>query len=72
MVVHNFIKHKLEKLLNCFIYPTPKFQVMIANTGTTNHARKCHIMKLTMGNYLLDTPMIAIPMGGMNVVLVVQ
>jgi hypothetical protein len=28
---HNFINHKLAKLLNFFIYPTSKYQVMIAD-----------------------------------------
>jgi hypothetical protein len=31
---HNFINYKLEKDLNCFIFPTPEFQVMIADGGT--------------------------------------
>jgi hypothetical protein len=26
---HNFIRYKVAKALNCFIYPTPEFQVMI-------------------------------------------
>jgi hypothetical protein len=33
---HNFIHCKLAKDLNLFIYPAPKFQVMIANGGTIN------------------------------------
>jgi hypothetical protein len=28
---HNYIHYKLAKDLNCFMYPTPEFQVMIAN-----------------------------------------
>jgi hypothetical protein len=32
---HNFIHYKLAKALNCFVYPAPKFQVMIADGGTT-------------------------------------
>ena len=31
---HNFIHYKLTKALNCFVYPVPEFQVMIANGGT--------------------------------------
>ncbi|KAH9295126.1 hypothetical protein KI387_038714, partial [Taxus chinensis] len=31
---HNFINHKLAARLNCFIYPAPEFQVMIADGGT--------------------------------------
>jgi hypothetical protein len=65
---HNFIVFKLTKLLNWFIYPSPKFQVMIPYVGTTNCSWKCHNIKLTMGEYLLDSPMIVIPMGGVDVV----
>ena len=37
---HNFIHCKLSKVLNFFVYPTPKFQVMIADGGTINCSRK--------------------------------
>jgi hypothetical protein len=33
---HNFIHYKLAKALNCFVYPSPEFQVMIADSGTIN------------------------------------
>ena len=33
---HNFIHYKLAKALNCFVYPTPEFQVMIADGVTIN------------------------------------
>jgi hypothetical protein len=33
---HNFIPYKLAKDLNFFVYPTPEFQVMIADGGTIN------------------------------------
>jgi hypothetical protein len=69
---HNFINCKLAKLLNCFVFPAPEFQVMIANGGTINCSGKCHSIKLNMGEYLLDSPMIAIQMGGVDVVLGVQ
>jgi hypothetical protein len=32
---HNFINFKLTKLHNCFVFPTPKFQVMIVDGDTT-------------------------------------
>jgi hypothetical protein len=48
---HNFINFKLAKLLNCFIYPTPEFQVMIADGGTINYLEKFHSINLTMGEY---------------------
>ena len=37
---HNFIHYKLSKALNCFVYPTPEFQVMIADGGTINCSGK--------------------------------
>ena len=62
----------VAKELNCFLYPTPKYQVMVANGGTINCSGKCHNIKLTMGEYVLTSPMLSIPMGGANVVLRVQ
>jgi hypothetical protein len=67
---HNFINYKLAKLLNCFVFLASEFQVMIANGGTINCSGKCHDIKLNMGEYLLDSPMMEIQMGG--VVLGVQ
>ena len=69
---HNFIHCKLAKFLNYFVYPTPEFQVMIANGGTINCSGKCHNINIAMGEYVLNSPMIAIPMGGADVVLGVQ
>jgi hypothetical protein len=69
---HNFIKYKLEKYLNYFVYPTPEFHVMIADGGTINCSRKCYSINLNMGKYLLYSPMISIQMGGVDVVLGVQ
>jgi hypothetical protein len=69
---HYLINYKLVKLLNCFIYPTPKFQVMITDAGTINCLGKCHSIKVTMGEYSLDNTMIAIEMDGVDVVLWVQ
>jgi hypothetical protein len=69
---HNFIHYKLAKALNCFVYPVPKFQVMIADGGTINCLGKCNKINLTMGEYVMNSPMIAIPMGGVDVVLGIQ
>ena len=69
---HNFIYYKLAKVLNCFIYATPKFQVMIADGGTINFSGKCHYINLTIGDYILNSLVISIPVGGSNVVLRVQ
>ena len=46
---HNFIHCKLAKFLNCFVYPTLEFQVMIADGGSINCSGKCHNINLAMG-----------------------
>ena len=69
---HNFIHFKLSKVLNCFVYPALEFQVIIADGGTINCSRKFHNINLDMGEYVLNSPMIYIPMGGVDVVLGVQ
>ena len=69
---HNFIHCKVAKELNCFLYPAPECQVMVSNGGTINYSRKCHNIKLTMGEYVLNIPMLSIPMGGVDVVLGVK
>ena len=66
---HNFIHYKLAKDLNFFVYPVPEFQVMIADGGTINCSRKCNKINLTMGEYVMNSPMIGIPIGGADVVL---
>ena len=45
---------------------------MVSNGGTINFSRKCHNTKITMGEYVLNSLMLSIPMGGANVVLGVQ
>ena len=45
---------------------------MVANGGTINFSGKCHNIKLTMGEYVLNSPMLSIPMGGVDVVLGIQ
>ena len=69
---HNFINYKLAKFLNGFVYIAPEFQVMIADGGTIKSSGKCHNINMVMVEYLLNSPMIAIPMGGFDVVLGVQ
>jgi hypothetical protein len=66
---HNFIHYKLAEALNCFVYPTPKFQVMIAYGGTITCSGKCNKINLTMGEYVMNIPMVSIPMGGADVLL---
>jgi hypothetical protein len=69
---HNFVHYKLSKSLNCFIYPAPEFQVIISNGGTIDCSRKIHKINITMGEYVMNSPMISIPMGGVDLVLVFQ
>ena len=69
---HNFIHCKVAKELNFFLYPATKCQVMVANGGIINCSGRFHNIKLTMGEYALNSPMISIPMGGADVVLGVQ
>ena len=66
---HNYIPYKLAKALNCFIYPVHEFQVMISNGVTINCLGKCHKTALTMGEYVLNTLMLYVPMGVVDVVL---
>ena len=68
----NFNHCKIAKDLNFFVYPAPEFQVMIADGGTINCLWKCHNINLTMGVYVLNSPMFSIPMGGVDIVLGVQ
>jgi hypothetical protein len=70
--IYNFINYKLEKYLNCFVYPAPKFQVIIGDGGAINCSRKFHSIKLNMEEHFLDSPKITIQMGGVYVVLGVQ
>ena len=69
---HNFIHCKVAKELNYFLYPAPECQVTVANGGTINCSVNCHNIKLSMGEYVLTSPMLSIPMGGADVVLGVQ
>lgn len=67
--MHNFIQSKIAKELNFFLYLTSECQVMLSNWGTINCSGKCHTIKLSMGEYVLNNPMIYIPMGGADAVL---
>ena len=69
---HNFIHGKLAKVRNFFVYPPLEFQVMIADGGIINCSWKYHNINIPMGEYLLNSAMISIPIGGVDVVLRVQ
>jgi uncharacterized membrane protein len=66
---HNFIHSKIAKDLNCFIYLALEFQVIVADGETIKCSGKCHNIKLSMEGYVLNIPMISIPMGVTDVVL---
>ncbi len=66
---HNFIDCKIAKELNCFLYPAPKFQATVASGATINYFGECHNIKQSVGEYVLNIPMISIPMGATHVVL---
>ena len=42
---------------------------MVGNEGTINCLGKCHNIKLSMGEYVLNSLILSIPMGGVDVVL---
>lgn len=65
---HNFIHCKIAKELNCFLYPALECQVMVASGGTINCSGKCHHIKLSMGEYVLNSQILSIPMGDADVV----
>lgn len=69
---HNFISHKLVTQLNCFVYLALEFQVMVVDGGTSSCSGKCHKIKFTIVDFLLDCPMFSIPMAGVDIVLGVQ
>jgi hypothetical protein len=45
---------------------------MIVDGGTINSSGKCNKINLTIGEYVMNSPMISIPMGGVDVVLGIQ
>jgi hypothetical protein len=45
---------------------------MIVDGGTINCSGKCNKINITMGEYVMNNLMIAIPMGGADVVLGIQ
>eukprot|EP00253_Pinus_taeda_P007901 PITA_07901 len=69
---HSFIHCKIGKELNCFLYLAAECQVMVANGGTINYYGKYHNIKPSMGEYIFNSSILSIPMGGDDVVLGVQ
>jgi hypothetical protein len=50
----------------------PEFQVMIFDGGAINCLGKCNKINLTMGEYVVNSPIISKPMGGVDVILGIQ
>jgi hypothetical protein len=44
----------------------------VIDGGTINCSRKSNKINITMGEYVINSPIIAIPMGGADVVLGIQ
>jgi len=42
---------------------------MVAIGGTIDRYRKCHNIKLSMGEYVFNSPILSIPLGVVDVVL---
>jgi len=66
---HTFIHCKIVKEINCYLYPAPECQVMVVSRGTINFSRKFRNIKISMAEYILNSLIISIPMGGVDVVL---
>ena len=69
---HNFIHYKVSKELNCFLYQARECQVMITNGGNINLSGEFPNIRITVGEYVLNSPMLSVPMGGVDVVIGVQ
>ena len=69
---HNFIDTRVEKHLNMFIYPTASFQVSILGNKTTPCDRKCHKVELAIKDHKLRSPMYAMTIGRVDIVLGAQ
>jgi hypothetical protein len=48
------------------------FQVLVANGGSIDCRGKCHNIKLSMGEYNLESMMYSIPIGGLDVFMGIQ
>eukprot|EP00253_Pinus_taeda_P032873 PITA_32873 len=46
--------------------------IVLIDSGTINCSGKCHNVKLSMGEYVLNSPLLSIPMGGADFLLGVQ
>ena len=69
---HNFVNVNLAKIFNLFIRPVPNMKVMVADGKKIDNVGKCHKVKLQMQEYNLELDFLAVPLGGIDVVLGIQ
>jgi hypothetical protein len=69
---HNFIDTTFAKQLNMFFYPTSDIQIVISRDRTTSCDGKCNKVELTIDNHKLISPMYAMVIGGVDIILGAQ
>jgi hypothetical protein len=69
---HNFRDTKISIQLNIFIYPTSEFQVSISRDRTTSCDGKFHEVEVYINEYKLKSPMYAMPIIGVDILLGAQ
>jgi hypothetical protein len=66
---HNFIHRCIAQETHCYIHAINNFQIMIANGGSIKCGGRCENVCLQIGDYHLKSHMLAIDMGGCDIVL---
>jgi hypothetical protein len=66
---HNFIHRCIAQETNCYIHAVNNFQIMIANGGSMKCGGRCENVHHQIGENHLKSHMLAIDMGGCDVVL---
>ena len=65
---HNFINRSKVLALHCFLHPVNNFHILIANGGMMKCGGHCENVKLKIRDFHLKTHMLAIDMGGCDIV----
>jgi hypothetical protein len=65
---HNFIHHRIAQETHCYIHVVNNFQIMISNGGFMKCGGHCENVRLQIGDYHLKSHMLAIDMGGCDIV----
>jgi hypothetical protein len=66
---HNFIHHRLAQEINFYIRVVNNFQIMSANGGSVKCGGRCKNVHLQIGQYKLKSHIIAINIGGFEIML---